>query len=231
VINFHEFEVVSFGCIGTLVDWHKGFLNTIRPLFTHQGMVMGDQRIINSFIGYEAALMKDQYLPYQEVFKKVLQKMGQDNGFVPTYAEMAAITNAIKAWTLFPDVVESLKILKKQYKLAVITNLDNELLEGLLPQLPIEFDWVITAEASQSYKPSHRIFEYAAREIGVDPSKILHVGHSLNHDVAPVKALKMASVWVNRNIPQKGDGGETSTATIEPDLEVPDLKTFTGFTS
>jgi 2-haloacid dehalogenase len=56
-------------------------------------------------------------------------------------------------------------------------------------------------------------------------NKILHVAQSLFHDIAPAKALGLATVWVNRRYNKAGFGA-TPPAHAQPDLEVPDLQTL-----
>jgi 2-haloacid dehalogenase len=230
MINFHDFEVMTLGCFGTLIDWQKGLLSAMRPLYTSQGIVIGDKKIVRKFIQYESEITKKGYIPYKEVLKKVLIKIGHDNGFVPTIAEINTIVHSIKEWVPFPDVLESLQTFKKQYKLALIANIEKSILGDLMQQFNIEFDWIFTADEVQTYKPSLEIFKHALNGLEISPSRILHVGHSLSQDIAPAKELKMTTAWVNRNIPQKGVSDLTTTE-VEPDLEIPDLKTLLSFTS
>ena len=63
---------------------------------------------------------------------------------------------------------------------------------------PVEFDFVVTAQQMQSYKPAHRNFEEAIRRSGLSKDQILHAGQSLYHDIAPANALGIRNVWVNR---------------------------------
>jgi 2-haloacid dehalogenase len=84
---------------------------------------------------------------------------------------------------------------------------------------------VITAEQARSYKPSLQNFELALRTIGLPTGKLLHVAQSLYHDIAPAKALGLATVWVNRRRGKEGHGA-TMPSHAAPDLEVPDLKSL-----
>jgi 2-haloacid dehalogenase len=121
--------------------------------------------------------------------------------------------------------VEALKYLKERYKLAVISNIDDDLFAHSARHLGVPFDWVITAEQVESYKPSLNNFEKAIEIIGAPRGEILHVAQSLYHDIAPAKELGLANVWVNRRHNLKGYGA-TYPADAVPDLEVPDLATL-----
>jgi 2-haloacid dehalogenase len=89
----------------------------------------------------------------------------------------------------------------------------------------VQFDWIITAQQAQSYKPSLHNFRMALARIGVPPQKILHVAQSLYHDIAPARALGLSTVWVNRRHAKPGFGA-TPPAPAQPDLEVPDMRTL-----
>jgi len=230
MINFNEFEVLTLSCLGTLIDWEKGLLKAVRPLFTHQDIVIGDQYFLKTFLQHESDMLQGEYVPYREIIKRILLKIGQTHGFVPTYAEIEEIIRSTREWRPFPDVTESLKTLKQQYKLAIISNLDRALFEEVSEQFLVEFDWIFTADEVRSYKPSSKIFNYALENMEIPPSKILHIGHSLVHDIIPAKSLKLSTVWVNRATLQKGSPLLHSPP-VDPDLEVPDLKTLISITS
>ena len=53
----------------------------------------------------------------------------------------------------------ALKRLKSRYKLAVLSNIDDDLFALTAPKLGVELDCVVTAQQVQSYKPSLRNFE------------------------------------------------------------------------
>jgi 2-haloacid dehalogenase len=89
----------------------------------------------------------------------------------------------------------------------------------------VEFDWIITAEQAGTYKPSTNNFEVALGRMGVEPERLLHAAESLFHDVVPAKELGLSTVWVHRRIGKEGFGA-TPPTDVEPDLEVPDLRTL-----
>lgn len=57
----------------------------------------------------------------------------------------------------------------------------------------------------------------------MQPAQVLHVAQSLFHDIAPAKALGLATAWVDR---RQGRGGGATRATgtvVEPDWTVTSL--------
>lgn len=100
---------------------------------------------------------------------------------------------------------------------AVVSNADHEFLKSILARNGLRFDAVVTSEFAQAYKPRPRIFEIAIESLGVSPQDVVHVGDSLEADVAGAYRLGMRTVWVNRAGVRRGPGDPT------PDREVHDL--------
>jgi len=136
----------------------------------------------------------------------------------------------VAAWPPFADTAGALERLKKRYKLAIISNIDDDLFAQTRKFLGVEVDAVVTAEQAQSYKPSLRNFELALQRLGVGREELLHVGQSIYHDVIPAQSLGIATVWVNRKSARPGVGA-VRAATGKADLEVPDLATLADWAS
>ncbi|MDF0555843.1 haloacid dehalogenase type II [Kamptonema sp. UHCC 0994] len=227
MLDFSQFEVLSFDCYGTLIDWEGGILPVLKNLLETHNINQSDKQILELFAEFESELEKDTngYLKYREVLRQVVKKISERFNFDVTEAELNSLPDSLKNWQPFPDTVEALKALKKRFHLAIISNTDDELFADTAKHLQVEFDWIITAEQVKSYKPSPRNFEFAIQKMGISPDKLLHVAESIYHDVIPVKAMGLSTVWVNRRVGKEGFGA-TKAASGEADLEVPDLKTL-----
>jgi len=46
MIEFDKFELLTFDCYGTLIDWETGMLNVLRPVLTERGVATDDDQII-----------------------------------------------------------------------------------------------------------------------------------------------------------------------------------------
>ncbi len=227
MLDFDGFEVVSFDCYGTLIDWEGGLLPVLKQLLSNREINFSDDRTLELFAEFESQLenSKNDYIKYQEILLKVVKKIGQTFNFEPTATELNCLVESIKSWQPFPDTVAALSALKQKYKLAVISNIDDDLFADTAKHLNVEFDWLITAEKVRSYKPSIRNFEIALETMGIPPEKLLHVAQSVYHDIVPATSMGISTVWVNRRHDKTGFGA-TMPASGKPDLEVPDLKTL-----
>ena len=221
MLNFDAYQVLTFDCYGTLIDWEHGILGALCPVLLAHNLHLSDAEILALYAVLESQVEAGVYRPYRSALRQVLEGFGAKLGFVPTPEELASLAASLPHWQPFPDTVAALRALKSRYKLAVISNIDEDLFAATAQQLQVPFDWVITAERVRSYKPSRQNFTYAIEHIGVPPAQLLHVAQSLYHDIVPAKQLGLTAVWVNR-YQLRPD----ATSQAQPDLEVPDLGTL-----
>ena len=118
-----------------------------------------------------------------------------------------------------------MRALGRRFRLAIVSNVDDDLFARTNQQLDVTFDWIVTAQQVKSYKPSPNNFREALARIGLPTEQVLHVAQSLFHDHVPAKQLGLETVWVNRRHGKAGSGA-TPIADARPDLEVRDLATL-----
>ncbi|MFI5341783.1 MAG: haloacid dehalogenase type II [Candidatus Methylomirabilales bacterium] len=227
MLQWNDFEVLTFDCYGTLIDWETGILESLRPIFAAHRIDLIPDSVLESYGELESAAELGEYREYKAVLRSVLEGLGARLGFVPTAAEMQQFSMSVKEWPAFPDSPSALQALHRKYRLAILSNIDDDLFAFSAERLQVKFDWIITAQQAKSYKPSLNNFRLAFERIGVPQKRILHVAQSLFHDIAPANVLGLSTVWVNRRRNKAGLGA-TPVAQARPDLEVPDLRTLAG---
>ena len=220
VLDFDRFEWVSFDCYGTLVDWETGIATAVGEVLEPHGIRRSRAEILALFADVEPRVQgSGDYLEYRTVLRRVMAAIGAELGIQCTSTELDCLADTLPGWPVFPEVVDALNALKTRCRLAVISNVDDDLFAGTAEALGVDFDVVVTAQQVRSYKPSLRNFEAARARMGVDGDKWLHVAESLYHDIGPVNQLGISSVWVDR----ANRGGGTRITDAVPDLVVPDL--------
>ncbi|HUG31092.1 MAG TPA: haloacid dehalogenase type II [Candidatus Limnocylindria bacterium] len=224
-LDFERFDVLTFDCYGTLIDWEAGLLAALRAPMAAHGIEAPDDALLEAFGRHEAELEAGPYRTYREVLAGVLDAMVAHHGQSATPEERAAFGGSVADWPAFPDSAAALARLHERFKLAVITNCDDDLFAASEQRLGLSFDWVVTAQQAKRYKPNPRGFELMFERVGLPPSRILHVAQSLYHDHAPAKRLGLSTVWVDRRGDRPGLGA-TPPADATPNLRVPDMATL-----
>ena len=225
MLDFGRYEVLSFDCFGTLVDWETGIIDAVRQVLESYGFDLDDESILSLYADFEREAQQGEYNDYRTVLRNVMKRIADSIGFTPLESDLTCLEETLSYWPVFPDSVEALESMKSQYKLAIISNVDDDLFADTAQNLSVDLDYVISSQQARSYKPSIHNFILAIDKIGVDATKILHVAQSLFHDVTPAKSIGLSVVWTNRV--SKGKlGSETQPSRITADLEVPDLATL-----
>src|SRR5262249_10590198 len=96
------------------------------------------------------------------------------------------------------------------YRLAILSNVDDDLLAGTRKHLAVSFEFIVTAQQVGAYKPAHAHFTTARARIAGAP--VLHVAPGWCHDVEPARALGIPIAWINRR-------GQQVTGGIRPNFE------------
>jgi len=225
MLDLSRFKVLTFDCYGTMIDWESGIFSALRPVLAAHDKNISDAALLELYSELELSAEQGEYLRYRDVLQSVVRGFGERLGFLPTDAEVRSLPESLANWQPFPDTVAALRKLKSRYQLAVLSNVDDDLLATSAPKLGVAFDNIITAQQAGCYKPCMRMFKLAEDRIGVNREQWLHVGQSIYHDVIPAQSLGIATVWVNRRSPRPG-AGAAKAAVAKPDLEVPDLQTL-----
>lgn len=225
MLIFENFDVLTFDCYGTLIDWEKGILSSLKPVLTSHGIEISDNEVLEIYSDLEAKAEEGEYQTYKSVLRSILRGFATKFCFKPSEEELAVFSTCVKHWPPFEDSTEALNALQTKYKLCILSNIDDDLFAYSAQHLKVNFDYVFTAQQIGSYKPSLQNFEFAIKHLGLPKERILHVAQSLFHDIVPAKRLGLATVWINRRKAKEGFGA-TLPAEAKPDFEVPDLKSL-----
>ena len=224
-LDFSRFDAITFDCYGTLIDWEQGILNALQPVLAPRGVDAGEDELLERYARHEAELEAGAYLPYREILAESLRRLCEELGFSPSDEDAGAFAQALGELAGLPRHGGRAAPPAPAVRLGVITNCDRDLFALSNRRLGVTFDWIVTAEDAQAYKPSHAPFELAFATIDVPRERILHTAQSLFHDHVPAKELGLTTVWVDRRHDREGFGA-TPEASATPDLTVPDMQTL-----
>jgi len=197
------------------------------------------QRAVAAEIGYYRAHMQDgrdaasvhelqwrcagalrTALPRSERLRRI-------DGFSLTAALLASLR-----FSAYADARPALEAARDRgERVIVVSNWDASLADvlarvGLEPLL----DGVVTSADAGVRKPQRQIFERALELAGVPAERAVHVGDSLEEDVAGARAAGIAAVWVNRPHPPRQPGPPGFSPAPGPSAMsgAPEVATITG---
>lgn len=216
MLDPERFEILMFDCYGTLVDWSRGIVEAFQREAERDGVRLEPVRILEAHARIEREVEAERYRPYREILTIVAGRVAHELGWPIAPERGRFLPDSVGRWPAFADTGPALRRLRERYRLAILSNVDDDLLAETRRHLDVDFAFVVTAQQVRSYKPAHAHFEEALRRAG-GRDRILHVAQSLYHDVVPARALDLPVVWVNRS-------AQTRPADVPaPDRTVRDL--------
>jgi 2-haloacid dehalogenase len=224
MLDSRRFDAITFDCYGTLVDWETGILDSLHPVLQAHGHTLADDALLERYAALEAAAEAGPYRSYREVLRAVVDGFGAALAFTPTDAQRRSLEDSLPGWRPFPDTVAALAALAARYRLAVISNVDDDLFRHTAAALGADFDRAITAKQVGAYKPDVRLFQRALESLLLPSARVLHAAQSLYHDIVPARSLGITAVWVQRR--HASGFGATPPAAARADLVVPDLRSL-----
>jgi 2-haloacid dehalogenase/putative hydrolase of the HAD superfamily len=202
------YDVVTFDCYGTLVDWEGGLATAIMRAAWADGVRLERAAIIRAYMAAERDVEAGGYRSYREVLAESARGVAARLGWQLDPARASFLADSLPGWVAFPDTNASLERLHRAgYALGILSNIDDALLAATRRHLTVAFELIVTAEQVRAYKPARPHFEAARRAIG--SRAWLHVGQGYFHDMVPARAQGIPHAWINRNGDAPSDGGRT----------------------
>jgi 2-haloacid dehalogenase len=193
-----EPALLSFDVFGTLIDTPAGTEGAFRSILIDAGAGHVDPGPFwDHWEARNIAHYREPYRSYKEICRISLEESFRhfrvpngDGRLIQRYFD------AFPRFALYPDVEPTLEALAPRHRLAVVSNIDDDLLAAT--PLGREFDLVCTAERARGYKPDGSLFRYLIARAGVGLEKILHSGQSQFTDMVGGKPLGLTIAWINR---------------------------------
>lgn len=210
-----DYDLVTFDCYGTLVDWRGGITAAFHTAAADDDVELSSERILELHAEVEPRVQAGSYRSYREVLDETALEIASRLGWRLSSDRAGFLADSLTGWKPFADTRPALeRLIAAGYRLGILSNIDDELLEGTLRHLDVPFDLIVTAQQVRSYKPAHGHFLEARRRTG--DTRWLHAAQSWFHDVVPSCELGIPVAWINRT-------AESPRPDARPDRELADL--------
>jgi 2-haloacid dehalogenase len=177
------------------VDWQTGFASSLKP-------VAGDRTadILQAYHASERIVERETpHRSYKDVLAAALARAAAARGVVVSPVDTRALERSWGSMPIFDDVESMLAELRRNgWRLAVLTNCDDDLFEITHRRFQRPFDLFVTAERIRGYKPAPWHFRAFQRITRVSRCEWVHVACSWYHDIVPARALGVQTVWLDR---------------------------------
>jgi 2-haloacid dehalogenase len=194
-------RALVFDVFGTVVDWRSGVIREVT-------------RVLGSDVdaGGIADAWRARYVPsmnrvrrgeqpwanLDQLHRASLAELLPEFG-VPA-ADAATLDALVLAWHKldgWPDSVEGLTRLKKDYVIASLSNGNVSLLVDMAKYAGLPWDTVFSAEIFGHYKPDAETYEGAARLLSIEVDELLMVAAHVD-DLAAARARGLRTAYIHR---------------------------------
>jgi 2-haloacid dehalogenase len=209
-------KLISFDVFGTLVSARDGSYDAFRSILKDSGRPDVDVRAFWEFWEQRnIAHYWERYRSYKEICELSLAEAFAHFAINGDPKLISRYFDTFGTLELYSDVSPTLDALARQYRLAVVSNIDDDLFAAT--RLNRDFDLVCTAERAKGYKPDGTLFRYLIKHAGVGLAEILHAGQSQFTDMVGGKPLGLTIAWINRR------GVDLHPSVPKPDFIVNDI--------
>ena len=148
-----------------------------------------------------------------QAFIHTLKHVGSDNLELANHLNAVYFKHRFEDIELYDDVRPTLEYLIRHRPCGLISNGNTDPdrcgLSGI-------FSFVLFSQDVGVEKPDPAIFACALEQIDCQPEQLVHVGDSLESDIAGAKAAGAVSVWLNRD-------RQKNNSSVVPDFEISSL--------
>jgi 2-haloacid dehalogenase len=207
----------SFDCYGTIADWHGGMRAAMQEAVGQHA-----DRLLAAYHRHEPVVEREQpHRLYRDVLREALVRASAEEGIALPAGEEDLL---VRAWPHMPFHADApgglVRLRDAGWRLAVLTNCDDDLWATTAERLPVEFDLVVTAQEVQSYKPRLAHFERFRERSGAGDDAWVHVACSWFHDMQAAREIGIRRVWVDRD--RTGEDPAIANAVLDDFARLPE---------
>jgi 2-haloalkanoic acid dehalogenase type II len=192
-----RFDVLTFDCYGTLIDWERGLGDAFATAARADGLALDRAAVLAAYHEVEPVIQAERYRSYREVLALTARRLAERLAWPLREGGERFLPDSLPSWPPFADTNAALRrLVEAGHRLAILSNVDDDLLAATRRHLAVEFEFVVTAQQVGAYKPAPAHWQAARKRIG--DARWLHVAQSYFHDIVPARRLGIASAWINR---------------------------------
>ena len=125
---------MTFDCYGTLIDWESGIFSALRPILAAHGKAIPDAQLLEIYGELEAQAEQGEFRLLSRCAATSRGWIWKATWVSAFRAEKRSLPESLSNWLPFADTVQALERLKSKFKLAVISNVDDDLFALLRPE-------------------------------------------------------------------------------------------------
>jgi 2-haloacid dehalogenase len=210
---------VTFDVYSALVDSRRGATAAFVELVRRRGWNVDAEELFVRWDARNKALQAETapFVTYGELARRALVDVCTEHELdVDASTDIAFLLSTVERWPHYPDVPEGVGSVAERFPVALLSNIDDDLLART--NAGFAFERAVTSQQAHSYKPHVGIYRHAEAVLG---TPLLHVPASARD----VKGATDAGLEIVRI---KRPGNSLGPDSPRPGLEIDDLRDLAG---
>ena len=201
-----DVKAVVFDAYGTVINFTEpDFIATMAGICADQSLDADASDLWRRFLRASYFMRSEHhrdpvYQRYDEAwarqFERVFKQLRLDGD---VWRASLFFKSALADASAFDDAQPAIEAIGRHYKVALLSNADEDFLTSCLQRNDLHFKHVLSSERARAIKPNPEIFLKMARRLRLPPEQILYVGDNPIPDVLGPARAGMRAAWVNRN--------------------------------
>lgn len=220
IADASEIRALLFDTFGTVVDWRAGVAREVATLFAALGIPCEAETFADAWrTRYQPAMEPIRqgtraFVPLDVIHRENLDYVlaswpGGEEVDSEMRDRLALAWHRLDPW---PDSVEGLTTLKKDYLIAPLSNGNVSLLTNMAKRAGLPWDCILGAEVVRAYKPQPSVYIDTAALLGLQPRQCVMVA-AHNNDLAAAHNTGMRTAFVYR----RTEHGPGQTTDLHPE--------------
>jgi 2-haloacid dehalogenase len=195
-----------FDTFGTVVDWRSGISSAVRAFAAGHALTLDPEQFADAWRAlYQPSMERVRSgqrpwvsldILHRENLDAVLRSRGINPGaFAPDeLTALAAAWHYLPAW---PDSVEGIGLIKRDFIVGPLSNGSTALLVDMAKAAGLPWDVILGSDISRAYKPSPDAYRKPAALLGLDPGQVMLIA-AHNSDLEAARRAGLATAFIAR---------------------------------
>ena len=199
-------RAVLFDTFGTVVDWRSGISSAVRAFAADRALALDPEEFADAWRAqYQPSMERVRsgqrpYASLDTLHRENLDTVLRSHDIDPGAFAPAELTSLAAAWHYlppWPDSVEGIRQIKRDFIVGPLSNGTTALLVDMAKAAGLPWDVILGSDISRAYKPSPDAYQKPATLLGLDPGEVMLVA-AHNNDLGGARRAGLATAFVAR---------------------------------
>src|SRR5216117_931714 len=155
------YDIVTFDCYGTLIDWDRGIVDAFADAVAAHGGNLDERRALETYERVDPIVEAEGYRSYREVLTESVRRVARELGWALPESRAGFLAESLPSWPPFPDTNAALERLARAgFRLRILSNGDDDL-------LPARTRQEVVVHVGEDAEPEPRACEPLQRRVRV----------------------------------------------------------------